>query len=320
MDCDQFTDAVGLVNDHEKIYYGYRELEAVTKKLIRLPHLLEDLRPIHFSLREFVVDSQSELPLDLQSMLPDSETANARLAIECLRHLLAGPDMSARYWLGYILPYCGRYFDTHIRRLATIPEEIFEMLDRIIFSTDKHIFLKILTWRWPVPTSEDLDQADITCLGSPQSIDPMFFLRCTKLDQIPTIRARYATVERIDSYPDSYLHIAAITGLDDVVGELIERGVDPNQEDAGHFTALQVLCSITTDETEVFETIIMMLLEAGADPDKATASADSPYKCAQGVGMEKFVKILNKFKGVEKVEAQETGISGKWPYLSSFQA
>lgn len=293
---DEFIDAVGLVNDQEKIKYDDSELMAVTKKLIRVTNFgLPRVRPIHFSLREFVVDSQLQLPLEIRSLLPDKETANARLAIECLRHLLA--DIPNDDWMANILPYCGSHFDTHIRRLTTIPEEILQMLDRILF-TEHHILLKILTWRWPVAIG-DIMQSDITCVGNPQSIDPKFFLRCTKLEQIPTIRLRYATIERIKTYPDSYLHIATITGLEDVVAELIEQGVDPNREDAGHLTALQVLCD-NSGKTEIFETIVMMLLKAGADPDKATASEESPYEAAQRFEMEKYVQILNHFKSETK--------------------
>ncbi|KAI7970430.1 hypothetical protein EIK77_006275 [Talaromyces pinophilus] len=286
-------DAVGLVNDHEKIEYDAYELTAVTKKLIRVTNLgLIRVRPVHFSLKEFVVDSQPEVPLELQSMIPDYETANARLAIECLRHLMA--DIPNDDWFRNILPYCGSYFDTHIRRLTTIPEEIFQILDRLIL-TEKHKLLKVLTWRYPVPIEKE-GQTDFTCIGNPQSIDPMFFLRCTKLDQIPTIWARYATLERIDTYPDSYLHVAAIAGLEDIVGELIQRGVDPNRE-VGSFTPLQALCD---NKNEISETTVIMLLEAGADPDKATPGEASPYEWAQALKMEKYVQIINKFKSEKK--------------------
>jgi hypothetical protein len=293
----EFMDAVGLVNDHEKINYNAYELTAVTKKLIRVTNLgLPRVRPIHFSLTEFVVDSQSELPLELRGMIPDYETANARMAIECLRHLLC--DIPNIDWMQNILPYCGRHFDTHIRRLTTIPDEILQMLDRILL-TEKDKLLKVITWRWPIPIGDPLAGEDLvwTCIGNPQSIDPMFFLRCTKLDQIPTIRARYATIERIETYPDNYLHIATVTGLEDVVSELIEQGVDPNREDAGHATALQALCD---DRFEVSEAIVMMLLEAGGDPDKATTAAKSPYEYAKHLKMEKYVQIMDKFKGVKK--------------------
>jgi hypothetical protein len=294
---DQFTDAVGLINDHEKIKYDSSELAAVTKKLIRVGGFgMQRVRPIHFSLREFVVDSQLELPLQLRSMIPDNETANARLAIECLRHILA--DMPNNGWLGNILLYCASYFDTHIRRLTTIPEEILQMLDRILL-TEKHRLLQVLTWRWPIPIGDPLveDDPGFTCIGNPQSIDPRIFLRCTKLDQVPIIRARYATIERIEAYPDNYLHIATITGLEDVVSELIEQGVDPNREDAGHFTALQALCD---DRFEVSEAIVMMLLEAGGDPEKATESEVSPYERAKELKMEKYVQIMDKFNDVKK--------------------
>jgi hypothetical protein len=293
LDSAAFMDAVGLVNDHEKIKYDASELTAVTKKLIRVTNFdLLRVRPIHFSLREFVVDSQPEVPLELQSMIPNNETANARLAIECLRHLLA--DIPNDDWFRNILPYCSSHFDTHIRRLTTIPEEILQMLDRIL-STEKHKLLKVLTWRWPIPNEQE-NRTKLTCIGNPQSIDPMFFLRCTKLDQIPAIRARYATLERIKTYPDSYLHVAAITGLEDIVGELIEQGVDPDREDAGNFTALQALCD---KKAEFSETIAMMLLKAGADPDKATAGEISPYEWAQYLKMEKYVQILDTFKGIK---------------------
>jgi hypothetical protein len=293
---DKFMDAVGLVNDHEKIKYDDSELMAITKKLISVTNFgLLRVRPIHFSLKEFMVDSQLELPLELRNMIPDNETANARLAIECLRHLLA--DMPNDDWMANILFYCGSHFDTHIRRLTAIPEEIFKLLDRVLL-TESHMLLKILTWRWPVPIGEGM-RLDFTCVGNPQSIDPMFFLRCTKLDQIPTIRARYAMIERIETYPDSYLHLATVSGLGDIVSELIEQGVDPNREDAGYLTALQALCD-NTGKTEFVEAIAMMLLKAGADPDKATASEESPYERAQRLKMEKYVQILSKFKSEKK--------------------
>lgn len=289
-------DAVGLVNDHEKIKYDDSELMAVTKKLIRITNFgLLRVRPIHFSLKEFVVDSQLELPLEIRNMIPDKETANARMAIECLRHLLA--DIPNDDWMASILFYCGDHFDTHLRRLTTIPEEILQMLDRILF-TEKHILLKILTWRWPV-TIGDASRLEFTCVGNPQSIDPRFFLRCTKLEEIPIIRARYATIERIKTYPDSYLHLATVTGLEDVVRELIEQGVDPNREDAGQVTPLQALCD-DTGKTEVLETIVMMLLKAGADPDKAKPGEKSPYEEAQRLNMDKYVQIINKFKSDTK--------------------
>ncbi|KAE8549969.1 hypothetical protein EYB25_008494 [Talaromyces marneffei] len=297
----EFLDAIALVNDHEKVKYNAFDLMAITKKLIRVTNIIfPRVRPVHFSLREFAVNLQSELPLELQSMIPDNETANARLAIECLQHLLA--DIPPEEFMRNILPYCGSHFDTHIRRLTTIPEEILQILDRILF-TEEHKLLKILIWRWPVPIGEELEP-EFGCIGNPQSIDPMFFLRCTKLYQIPAIRSRYATIERIEAYPDGYLHIAAMTGLDDVVGELIERGVDPNREDTGSFTALQAL----SDAEECSETIVIMLLKAGGDPYKATKSGRSPYEHAQNRKREKFVQILSEFKGLKAIETSENGV------------
>ena len=80
--------------------------------------------------------------------------------------------------------------------------------------------MKILTYRWPTVVSGEKYSEVYGCTGNPTSIDPLFFLRCLKLDQIPAIKNRYAHLKRIDYYPDSYLHVAAFTGLEDVVAKL----------------------------------------------------------------------------------------------------
>ncbi|EED20611.1 conserved hypothetical protein [Talaromyces stipitatus ATCC 10500] len=312
----EFIDAVSLVNDREKIKYNSSDLTQVTKDLIWVTGLgYLRVRPVHFSFREFLVDSQSELPLDLQSMIPDRETANVRLAIECLQHLLA--DIPPTNLLDTILPYCGKHFDSHIRRLTTIPEKILEILDRILLDENDKL-LKILTWRWVIvidwPSSFKSPDSlpDIGCIGNPQFIDPRFFLRCTKLDQVPAIQERYARIERIETYPDDYLHIAALTGLEDVVGELIERGVDPNREDAAHMTVLQALPGC---DVEISEKIVMMLLEAGADPYKTTPVSSekeiSAYEYAQGRQQADFIQMLDKFKSSKKTERSGYGIDNK---------
>lgn len=291
---DDFRDAVGLVNEHEKIKYDESELTAVTKKLIRVTNFgLQRVRPIHFSLKEFVVDSQSGLPLELQDMIPDTETANARMASECLRHLLA--DIPNDHFLGNILSYCANHFDTHIRRLTTIPEEVLQMLDRVLLTGEQRL-LKFLSWRWPIEINGEM-WPDFACVGNPQSIDPLFFLRSTRLYQIPTIQARYATIERIEIYPHDYLHVATMAGLEDIVSELLEQGADPDKVDTEYFTPLQVLCL----EKSVFsEKIATMLLKAGADPDKVTTDDRSAYSLAQYFKREEYLRILNQFRSANK--------------------
>lgn len=252
--------------------------------------------------RNFISNTESGLPVELRELAPDYETANARLAIECLRRLLA--DLPPADVFKEILPYCAKYFDAHIRRLTTVPEDLMLLLDRIILY-EKHRPLQILTWRWPVTIGEsvlreDYMFPDFVCIGIPQSVDSLFFLRCLKLDQVPAIRERYADLERIEIYPQSYLHIAAMTGLQDVVSELIIQGVDLNREDTSSLTVLQALCY--DDRHEISKEVVVMLLEAGADLDKPTAGFKSPYEYAQEQRRVDYVQMMDEFRAKNSSE------------------
>lgn len=169
----QFIDAVSLGNDNRKTEYSVFDLMEVTRNLLRISNVfLFRVRPVHFSLREFALDMSSDLPAELRFMLPDRETANNRMVMECFRHFLA--DNFSPKVFDSVIFYCSTYFDSHLRRLSVISEDILQTLDRILLN-DNDLLVKILTYRWPTVISGDKYSEVYGCTGNPTSIDPLFF-------------------------------------------------------------------------------------------------------------------------------------------------
>ncbi|KAH8691320.1 hypothetical protein BGW36DRAFT_388130 [Talaromyces proteolyticus] len=271
----QVMDAVSLDfkdSGSEMVIHNAQTLTEVTKNLLTITNLrLPRVRPVHFSLQEYVTNSPTALPSEIRDfLLPDTEVANEQLAILCLQHLIA--DLPPEDGLSTILFYAAHNFDGHIRSLTKIPKTLTDIFDRI-FGEEQHKLLKILSWRWPI----DHDSyPDISCAGSPSSVDPMFFMQCTGLDKVPELWSRYAGTERPRVYQDGYLHLATIAGLDHVIRDIIAQGLDVHRVDVDGHTALHYACA----ETIPLDTV-KALVEGGVDINQRTSNGQSPLQLAR---------------------------------------
>jgi hypothetical protein len=285
----QLRDAVSLdlrIPENEQDLYSIDTLETVTKNLLSVPEFpFSRVRPVHFSLQEYATSSGSP-PSDLREfLLPDSESANEQLAILCLEHLLA--DVPPRDFFDTILFYSATYFTIHIQRLKKIPDVLIDLLDRVLIK-EKHMPLKILTWRWPITHTT---YPDICCIGSPKSVDPVFFMKCLGLDQIDVLWKRYSHLEQPTSYPDGYLHLAVVARLEDTVKDMITQGVEADQLDSEGGSPLYYGCDMGSPLE-----IVKLLVEEGANINLRTDEGNTPRKVAINFHVAEFLESIG---GVE---------------------
>lgn len=274
---DEFRDVLSIeakLSEDNKEIYRWMEIEGATKQLIIAPGIWGRVRPLHFSFREFILNPECPIPVELKDYFPDPETANARLAIMCLQHFMAEAP------LGHILDtglfYCGAYFDRHIRELTTLPDELMDLLDRL-FNKKPHKFLQILAWRWPI---ENNNFPDVKCPGSPSSMDPVFFMQCTKLDKVPAIWSRYSSNVEVPlkTYPEGYLSLAVFAGLEAHVREIVAQGADVNRIGADKVAPIHCACIPGSEATF---SILKILVDHGTDINVRTKEGHSPLQMAR---------------------------------------
>lgn len=240
--------------------YDGQTLNEVTFGLLTIENLqLIRVRAIHFSLKEFMIDPTANHPDDLRNFLPDTDTANAKMAIMCLQHLMI--DSEPHDLFRTCLLYCGEHFDNHIQSLTTIPEELWKLLD-CIFLERPEMFKRILAWKYP---SHGWDYPNIACMGNPKFVDPDVFMRCTKLHKIPAIWSRYRVTNRsVRDYPKDNIFLASLCGLDDILKNIISQSVYINKATADRFTSLHLAIGLS-DDSEQTSSAVKILLDAGAD-------------------------------------------------------
>lgn len=242
-------DAVSLSHKttaEQKKPYDAHTLNEVTFGLLTIgiiPYFR--VRTIHFSLKEFVTDPNANHPDDLRGFLPDTGTANAKMAIMCLQHLMS--DTEPQDFFETCLSYCAEHFDGHIQSLTIIPEELWKVLD-CIFLERPEMLKRILAWKWP---SQAYDYPSIVCMGNPKSVDRDVFMRCTKLHEIPAVWSRYRVADRsTQDYPLDNVFLAALFGLDDILEKIIFQGVNINGATADRFTALHLAIGVFSEDSE----------------------------------------------------------------------
>lgn len=259
-----FIDAVSLAHKttpQQTKPYDARILKEVTLGLLTIENFVFiRVRTIHFSLKEFVIDPNANHPDDLRDFLPDTETANAKLAIMCLQHLMS--DAEPHDIFDTCLKYCAEHFDDHIQSLTTIPEELWRILD-CIFLERPEVLKRILAWKWP---SHPWDYPNIACMGNPKTVDPEVFMRITKLHGIPAIWSRYRVADRsVRDYPKDNIFLATLYGLDDILEKIISQGANINKATADRLTALHLALWAMSKDGEQTSSAVKILLDAGAD-------------------------------------------------------
>lgn len=259
-----FIDAVSLAHKttpQQTKPYDARILKEVTFGLLLVENFqFIRVRTIHFSLKEFVIDPNANHPDDLRDFFPDTETANAKLAIMCLQHLMS--DAEPHDIFETCLSYCAEHFDSHIQSLTTIPEELWKILD-CIFLERPEMLKRILAWKW---ASHHWDYPNIACMGNPKTVDPDLFMRITKLHEIPAIWSRYRVADRsVPDYPKDNIFLATLYGLDDILEKIISQGVNINRATADRFTALHISLGVMSEDGEQTSSARKILLDAGAD-------------------------------------------------------
>lgn len=289
----QLKDAVSLdfkTSGNVQKSHMAKTLNQVTKELLNVTELtLLRVRPVHYSLQEYATNPSS-LPSDLREfLLPDSESANEQLVFLCLEHLMV--DAPPNEGLDTILFYCATQFSSHIKRMTKIPDALIDLFDRL-FTKEKHILLKILTWRWPICHES---YPDMFCVGSPNSVDPFFFMKCTGLDKVDILWKRYLDIERPTSYPDGYLHMAVVARLEDDIKDMIAEGVDLDRLDADGRSALHYGCAEGGDLLET----VKLLVEGGANINLPTGEGQTPLKLAKRF---RHVHIAEFLEGIGAVE------------------
>lgn len=263
LDSGTFVDAVSLAHKaalHQTKPYDAHILNEVTFGLLTISNLVFiRVRTVHFSLKEFVIDPNAKHPDDLRDFLPDTETANAKMAIMCLQHLMSDTEPQDSFHTCLI--YCAKYFDSHFQSLTAISEELWKVLD-YIFLERPEILKRILAWRCP---SQGWDYPNIACMGNPKYVDPDVFMRCTNLHEIPAVWSRYRIADSpLRSYPNDNIFLATLYGLDDILKKLISQGVYINRATADRFTLLHLAIGLS-DDSEQSYSALKILLDAGAD-------------------------------------------------------
>lgn len=270
IDTSEFIDGVSLkhkMSSEPTSVYRVNELQEITFGLLTIGNrFFGRVRPIHFSLQEFYMRPSQKHPPDLQELLPEPDAANAKMAIMCLQHLLLDQDPPELF--STCIFYCAKWFDNYIRSLTTIPEELWNILDRI-FLHEPESMKRIMACKYP---SQDHDGAEFVCLGNPRSLDRTTFMRCTGLDLVPAIWSRYKEVEETPrDFPADYLFLAAALSLDDILNNIISQGIYINRATPDRWTALHLADLSTLDPTfPVFiersgTSVTKILLDAGAD-------------------------------------------------------
>lgn len=235
--------------------YSSSDVRAVTFDLLVMNWIYDSVSVKHFTVHNFFTNPPSGMPSECAELIPTTEGAHAQMAIMCLQHLLA--DAPSRNIFEDIISYCGRQFAAHIRHLKEIPEELLNLLDELFWKKPEK-FSKILAWKWPEGTFEDYP--NFSCPGGVKSVDVNLFLRCTELDQVPFIWSRYASSESSpESYPEEYIFLAAIAGMEDIVKALIARGANINRVTKNRLTPLHYACI----KNQIG--VVRILLDAGAD-------------------------------------------------------
>lgn len=266
LDSGTFVDAVSLAHKNDsqqKTPYNAHVIEEVTFGLLTVSIIVfKRVRPIHFSLQEFVIHPRRSHPPDLQNFLPDAENANAKLAILCIQHLIL--DVEAQDTFFTCLIYCGKNFDSHILSITTtIPADLWAILDRI-FLTEPELMKRLLRWKFP---SQSFNYPNHVCIGNPKEISPAMFMRVTSLHKIPAIWNRYKDAGQTpQDYPRDYLFLAALLRMNDIVKDIISQGIYINTATMDRHTALHYAIWDPLegrDETD-FSTM-QILLDAGAD-------------------------------------------------------
>ncbi|KAL1969964.1 hypothetical protein VTN77DRAFT_7474 [Rasamsonia byssochlamydoides] len=299
LNSSQFIDAVSLENkiqyhDGSPLQqYSAQDIKQVTSNLLQIYALgLPRVRPIHFSLREFFMDATSaNIPQECQDFFPTQEEAHAQLAVLCLRHLFveAPPaDLSST-----VLFYCAKFFDSHIRSLTTVPQTLIDLLDRLFWKEPRQL-LRILSLRWPISHHK---YPDVDCPGHPRSVDPNFFMRCTKLDTVPQIWSRYFSDAESRQYPQEYLHLASLVGLEDIVRAIVSRDdVDIDRTDALKWSPLHYAC------VDGQCGVVRLLLDSGADwnlnCDPNDRDYESPIQVAIRAGNPKVIDCFIERKDI----------------------
>ncbi|OKL57097.1 hypothetical protein UA08_07557 [Talaromyces atroroseus] len=264
IDNETLVDAVSLkykmAGEDKNPYDGFM-LNKLTNGLLQLNRFgMDDVRPIHFSLKEFATNPRTEHPPELHEVLLNNDAANAKMAIMCLQHLLAEVEPLDMIW-GTCLGYCGRHFDSHIQSITTVPEELWNMLD-YIFIKEPAKMKRILSFRYP---SHVINFPNWTCLGDPV-LDPTMFMRLTSLHKMPSIWSRYKDADETKrDYSKDYIYLAAAVGLEEILRNIIAQGVNVNKATRDGLTALQLALDLGSEDPRDSLSCAEILLDAGAD-------------------------------------------------------
>ncbi|GAM37043.1 hypothetical protein TCE0_022f06620 [Talaromyces pinophilus] len=161
-----FIDAVSLENKSftkPGSPYDADTLSDVTFWLLNISDLnVIRVKPIHPSLQTFMTNPTTPHPSELQKFFPDKETANAKMAVMCLRRLTL--DIEPRDFWDTCLFYCARYFDSHIKNsLSTLPEDLKAMLRQILDEKPEVYLKRILAWRF---TAREYGYPKVTCIAA----------------------------------------------------------------------------------------------------------------------------------------------------------
>jgi ankyrin repeat protein len=127
-------------------------------------------------------------------------------------------------------------------------------------------------------------------------MDPVFFMQCTKLDKVPAIWSRYSHFKPLKTFPEGYLSLSILGGLDVHIREMIAQGADVNHLDAGQFAPIHYMCLKDADVS--FE-IWKLLVDKGADINLPTTDGHLPLRMARDAGLVDAVEFLEQRGALE---------------------
>jgi ankyrin repeat protein len=274
------------------------------------------VRPIHYSVTEYFnslksfVQPEQTFREGVREFPVGSTVAHVELSRSCLSYLLqgflnAGPCGSTgslynRVREYRLASYSSHFFDSHLRQLSDVPEDLRELLS-IFLSSESTAFAAMMQLR-------ALGGREINLFGVAKDFTEISWemnastvIHSTALMGHPCLQEDIKDLHLTET-PQYILHQAASAGLLDYVAQLIQEGYRVDEDDSQKNTPLYYASKNGHRE------ICSCLLENGADIAAKTDAGWTALHCATMGGHEAVVWLL---LGVYNADAKAVDNSGR---------
>ncbi|KAI1560042.1 Ankyrin repeat protein [Pyrenophora tritici-repentis] len=281
------------------------------------------IRPIHFTVQEFLTTTITELSQHtIRAQLLDPTSMHRRLSLVCLAYIrLTAFDKPAQHSLGLYMRlqkdvlagYACQSFDYHISNGNESSVDVIDQLEALLRQESAYLasVLQIKVLRDGHGYYAVIQRFN----GMNFPVTPGTIVYSTSLYNIPTVRQRW-----VDQTPPIYaLHLAASAGLTSAVIRLLEGGYNVDEKDGHESTSLYYAClngdvdvvqvlidknaevnaqggyygnALQAASARGYEQIVKMLLDKGADVNAQGGCYGNALQAASFGGHEQVVKML----------------------------